>query len=127
MKAILSSRLFVCGLAVAFTLGACANLGNGPSGTNPIAQSSHRPGVLPTQDDRNAREVAGNTVGGANGEEYRVPTGSLIPRKYHRRGYTTDDQDPRFVYDQNDIRLQSAENVSDSLRTVPGISVRGTR
>lgn len=84
-------------------------------------------GQIPTRDDRNAQEVQGGQVGGANGTEYRVPTGSHLPRRYDRKGYTTDSQDSSFIYDQNDQRLRSTNNVGDSLRSVPGLSVRGGR
>ncbi len=79
--------------------------------------------LIPTRDDRHAQEVEGRDAGGANGPEYRVTTGSLIPQRYNRRGYTTDSRDNLFIYDQNDIRLRQSENVSDSLRSVPGLSV----
>ena len=82
---------------------------------------------IPTRDDRNSQETKGERVGGANGPEYRVRTGSTLPEHYHRRGYSTDSRDNEFIYDQNDIRLQSKNNVGDSLRNVPGVSVRGLR
>ena len=79
--------------------------------------------LIPTRDDRHAQEVEGRDAGGANGPEYRVTTGSMIPQHYNRRGYGTDSRDNLFIYDQNDIRLRQAENVSDSLRSVPGLSI----
>lgn len=84
-------------------------------------------GQIPTRDDRNSQEVTGGAVGGANGPEYRVPTGSHLPRHYNRKGYTTDDDQDTFIYDKNDQRLRSTNNVGDSLRSVPGVSVRGGR
>ncbi len=83
--------------------------------------------LIPTRDDRHSQETKGQRVGGANGPEYRVRTGSALPERYNRRGYSTDSRDNEFIYDQNDIRLQSKNNVGDSLRNVPGVTVRGMR
>lgn len=83
--------------------------------------------VAPTRDDRRPQEIEGRAAGGATGPEYRVVTGSNIPQRYNRRGYTTDSRDNLFIYDQNDIRLQRTNNVADSLRDVPGLTVRGGR
>lgn len=83
--------------------------------------------AIPTRDDRGSQETSGHVVGGANGPEYRVRTGSTLPEHYHRRGYSTDSRDNEFVYDKNDIRLQSKNNVGDGLRNVPGVTVRGMR
>ena len=80
---------------------------------------------IPTRDGRNSTYSPGAGVGGSNGAERSVLTGSHIPRTYHRRGYTTDSQDDHFIYDKNDIRLQSTNSVGQSLRSVPGIRVRG--
>lgn len=82
---------------------------------------------IPTRDGRNAKYVEGGAAGGADGTERAVLTGSKIPRTYNRRGYTTDSHDSQFIYDKNDIRLRSTNNVSDSLRSVPGLTVRGGR
>ena len=84
-------------------------------------------GRFPTADGRNSTSADGHGVGGATAQETRVPTGSLIPRTYQRRGYTTDSQDNSFIYDQNDIRLRSTNTVQDSLRTVPGLTISGPR
>ena len=84
-------------------------------------------GSIPTRDVRHSKYSPGRQAGGSNGEETAVLTGSNIPRKYRRRGYNTDSGDNVFIYDQNDIRFRSSGNVSDQLRTVPGLSVRGGR
>ena len=83
--------------------------------------------AIPTRDDRNSQETAGHVVGGANGPEYRVRTGTTLPEHYNRRAHSTDSRDNEFIYDKNDIRLQSKNNVQDSLRNVPGVTVRGLR
>ncbi len=80
---------------------------------------------IPTKDGRNATYSAGGPIGGSNGAEHAVLTGSQLPRSYNRRGYSTDSNDSHFIYDQNDIRLQSTNSVGDSLRSVPGVHVRG--
>lgn len=128
MKTFFSQSLSMLCLGSMLTLGACAT-------SHPVASNSHRAdtaggtasGSIPTKDGRNSQYVAGNTVGGATGQEYSVPTGSQIPRHYNRQGYTTDNPDPSFVYDQNDIRVQSQNDVSDGLRSVPGVNVGGPR
>ena len=110
-------------VAASLILGACAS-------QSKVAGNQGRPGAngtIPTRDDRHSQEVAGNGVGGGYGPEYRVPTGSNLPQSYNRKGYTTDAQDPSYVYDQNDVRLQSTNSVGDSLRSVPGVSVNGNR
>lgn len=83
--------------------------------------------AIPTRDDRSSQETKGHVVGGANGPEYRVRTGSNLPERYNRRGYSTDSRDSEFIYDKNDIRIQHTNNVADSLRDVPGVTVRGMR
>ena len=82
---------------------------------------------IPTRDDRHSQEVNGGPVGGANGPEYRVPTGSNLPKRYNRRGYTTDSDQNSFIFDKNDQRLRSHNNVSEALRLVPGLNVGGPR
>ena len=91
------------------------------------AKSADRTGKIPTVDGNHSTSAPGREVGGANGQETRVPTGSHIPQTYQRRGYTTDRADNTFIYDQNDIRLRSTDNTADSLRSVPGITIRGPR
>ena len=86
-----------------------------------------RTGQVPSQDGRHSTSVEGSQVGGANGQETRVPTGSHIPQTYHRKAYTTDRSDNTFIYDKNDQRLRSTNNVGDSLRSVPGVTVGGLR
>ncbi len=86
-----------------------------------------RTGQIPTRDGRHSTSADGGQVGGANGQETRVPTGSQIPQTYHRRAYTTDRSDSTFIYDKNDQRLRSTNNVGDSLRSVPGVTVSGIR
>ena len=98
----------------------------------PATRSSQRAAAmgnapLPTRDDRNSREVTGGLVGGANGPEYRVPTGSHLPQRYHRRGYTTDSDKNSFIFDRNDQRLRSHDSVGEALRSVPGLNVTGPR
>jgi hypothetical protein len=83
--------------------------------------------AIPTRDGKGASYVDGNITGGANGKEHAVLTGSQLPRTYHRGGYTTDSSDSTFVYDKNDIRLRSTNTVQDSLRSVPGVNVLGSR
>ena len=83
------------------------------------------PGTIPTKDGRNSQYVPGRGVGGSTGPEYSVLTGSHIPRRYDQRGYTTNTYDDHFIYDQNDIRLQSARSPEDALRAIPGLTVRG--
>ena len=83
--------------------------------------------VIPTRDGRSALYVSGGIVGGADWHENAVLTGSQLPRSYNRRAYTTDANGSSFIYDQNDIRLQSTLNVQDSLRSVPGVNVGGSR
>ena len=93
----------------------------------PVNKSVDGSGLIPNRDGRNSTSAQGGQVGGANGRETRVPTGSQIPETYHRRGYTTDRRDNTFIYDQNDQRLRQVNNVGDSLRLVPGVTVRGSR
>ena len=83
--------------------------------------------TIPTQDDKNSKEVAGHVTGGGNGPEYRVPTGSHIPREYNRRAYTNDTEPSTYIYDKNDQRLQESNSVQNSLRSVPGVNVGGMR
>lgn len=83
--------------------------------------------AIPTRDDRASQETKGNVVGGANGPEYRVRTGTNLPDHYNRRGYSTDSRDNTTIYDKNDFRLQHTNNVQDALRDDPSISVRGLR
>ena len=93
--------------------------------TKPASTESARAssGQIPTRDDRHSEATPGRPVGGANGPEYRVRTGSHIPERYNREGYSTDSRDNLFIYDKNDTRLRSTNNVGDSLRSVPGVSV----
>lgn len=83
--------------------------------------------TIPTRDDRNSLETPGGRTGGANGPEYRVPTGSQLPHRYNRKGYSTDDDRNSFILDKNDQRIQSRNSVGETLRTVPGVTVRGAR
>ena len=117
----------VCGLVAVVTLGACSSQSTAVTHRSPAAVAASDSGRPPTKDGRNAQYQPGRTVGGGTGPEYVVRTGSHIPQDQNRRGYTTDSPDNSFVYDQNDIRVQSTDTVGDSLRTVPGISVRGGR
>ena len=71
--------------------------------------------AIPTRDDRASQETKGNVVGGANGPEYRVRTGSNLPEHYNRRGYSTDSRDNSTIYDKNDIRLQHTNSVHGCL------------
>ncbi len=82
---------------------------------------------LPAQDGRNSQDTQGNSAGVANGPEYRVPTGSHIPRHYNRRGTTTDSYDNSTIIDENDQRFRQHDTPSEILRTDPSISVRGPR
>ena len=92
------------------------------------AESAKKPiTAIPTQDDRASQETKGHVVGGANGPEYRVQTGSHIPNHYNRRGYSTDSRDNSTIYDSNDFRLQHTNSVTDALRDDPSITVRGLR
>ena len=86
-----------------------------------------RKNQIATRDGKHSTSADGGVVGGANGQETRVPTGSQIPQTYHRHGYTTDRSDPAFIYDKNDQRLQQSINVQDSLRNVPGVTIQGMR
>ena len=94
---------------------------------NVTPAKADRNGQIPTRDGKRSTSADGGAVGGANGRETRVPTGSQIPQTYHRRAYTTDRSDPTFIYDKNDQRIQQTINVQDSLRSVPGVTVRGSR
>ena len=127
MKNLPFSYLAVVCLTFTFTLGACANHSVADNHRRSNAPSANTSGPIPTRDGRNSQYVAGNTVGGGTGSEYSVPTGSQIPRRYNRAGYTTDAPDPAFVYDHDDIRVQSTNTVGDSLRSVPGVNVAGPR
>lgn len=93
----------------------------------PANKSVDGSGNIPTRDGKRSSSSQGSQVGGANGQETRVPTGSHIPQTYHRRAYTTDRDQNTFIYDQNDQRLRGVNNVGDSLRQVPGVTVRGGR
>ena len=84
-------------------------------------------GQIATRDGKHSTSANGGQTGGANGQETRVPTGSHIPQTYHRKAYTTDRSDNTFIYDKNDQRLRSTNNVGDSLRSVPGVTVGGSR
>ena len=84
-------------------------------------------GLIPTRDDRHSQEVEGGLTGGANGAENRVPTGSLLPERYDRRGSTTNGRENSTIIDQNDQRIQENNSVGDTLRSVPSLSVRGGR
>lgn len=125
MQTSLSLTRALCCLATAATLGACSSQSTADVHRSPAAIAASNSGRLPTVDGRNAWYQPGRPTGGANGPEYAVRTGSIIPQNQNRRGYTTDSPDNSFVYDQNDIRIQSTNSVGDSLRTVPGVSVRG--
>ncbi len=81
----------------------------------------------PSIDGRNSTSAKSDTVGGANGKETRVPTGTHLPKTYQRKSYVSDLNPSTTVIDQNDIRLQNSESVGDTLRQVPGVSVGGRR
>ena len=83
--------------------------------------------TIPTRDDRNSREVFGGAANGGSGPEYRVPTGSQLPKHYNRRAHTTDNEDNEYIVDKNDQRVQSKNNVGDTLRNIPGVTVSGMR
>ena len=100
---------------------------SGDYSVRPANKSVDGSGNIPTRDGRRSTSVHGSQVGGANGQETRVPTGSQIPQTYHRRAYTTDRSDNTFIYDKNDQRIQSVNNVGDSLRSVPGVTIGGSR
>ncbi len=127
MKHLSFSYLAITCLAFTLSLGACANHSVADNQRRSNAPSANTSGTIPTKDGRNSQYVAGNTVGGGTGSEYSVPTGSQIPRRYNRAGYTTDAPDPSFVYDHDDIRVQSTNTVQDQLRNVPGVNVAGSR
>ena len=82
---------------------------------------------IPTKEGRDAKYVSGGTLGGGNGPEYAVPTGSLIPRAYNRRGYTTDSPFNTVIIDQNDRRFRSWDTGGGFLIRVRGASFGGTR
>ena len=92
--------------------------------SRPAASATSRK-PLPSIDGRNSQSTEGNAAGVANGTEYRVPTGSRIPRHYNRRGTTTDTFGNSTIIDHNDQRFQEQNTPGDILRTVPGVSVRG--
>ena len=117
--------LIVGGIVTALGLSACANQPNFVDRRAGSTYHANQSSGIPTRDDRNSTDVAGGPTGGGSGAEYRVPTGSNLPKNYNRTAYTTDNDDPSYVYDQNDIRIQSTNTVGDSLRTVPGVSVPG--
>ncbi len=114
-----------CCLAAVFVLGACTNQSTAVTHRGPAATAASNSGRIPTADGRNAQYQPGNAIGGANGPEYAVRTGSRIPQDQNRRGYITDSPDNTYVIDQNDDRLQNAQEPSEALRLVPGLSVRG--
>ena len=118
----------VCSLAVAVALSACSTGPNtADARSRPNGPAAVNAGRIPTQDSRGAHYQPGGVVGGANGPEYAVRTGSQLPTNQNRRAHTTDAPEDNFVYDQNDIRLQSTNSVGDSLRSVPGVNVQGSR
>ncbi len=82
---------------------------------------------IPTKDGRHATYAPGRELGGSDGAEHAVLTGSKIPRTYQRRGYSTDTYGDHTIIDQNDIRLQTADKPSDALRLDPSITMRGPR
>ena len=81
----------------------------------------------PSIDGRNSTSAKSHTVGGASGQETRVPTGTHLPQTYQRKGYTSDRDPSTNIYDQNDIRFKNSNSVSDTLRQVPGVNVGGPR
>ena len=83
--------------------------------------------TIPTRDDRNSKDVFGGAANGGSGAEYRVPTGSQLPKHYNRRAHVTDNEDQDYIVDKNDQRIQSKNNVGDALRNIPGVTVRGMR
>ena len=128
MKTLSARRLPVFFLVATLALGGCASHPVASNRTRPNVASGSPDGAIPTKDStRHSQYVDGHGVGGGTGPEYSIPTGSLIPQHYDRRGYITDTADPSFVYDQNDIRFQISDNVSDQLRTIPGVNVSGPR
>ena len=94
---------------------------------NPIPAKADRTGQIATRDGKHSTSVDGGPVGGAQGRETRVPTGSHIPQTYERRASTTNTPGNTFIFDKNDQRLQQSINVQDSLRSVPGVNVGGSR
>ena len=92
-----------------------------------VAKSGDSTGKIPTRDGRHSTSVEGGLAGGANGQDTRLPTGSHIPQTYNRRGYVTDDANNRFIIDENDQRIRRTDNPGDILRTIPGVTVRGSR
>ena len=127
MKSLFFRSLPAFCLAVTLALGACANQPTAANKNRPGTTGGTASGVIPSSDGRNAQYVAGSAAGGGNGPEYSVPTGSMLPQHYNRRGYTTDAADPAFVYDQNDVRVSNTNSVADQLRTIPGVTVSGPR
>ena len=91
--------------------------------TKSARSGKHKPSV----DGRNSTSAKSNTVGGASGQETRVPTGTHLPQTYQRKGYTSDRDPSTNIYDQNDIRFKNSDSVSDTLRQVPGVNVGGPR
>ena len=83
--------------------------------------------TIPTRDDRNSKEVSGGAAGGATGPEYRVPTGSMLPKHYDRHAHTTNTDDNTYIVDKQDQRIQDHNNLGDTLRDIPGVTVRGLR
>ena len=92
-----------------------------------VPAKADRTGQIATRDGKHSTSADGGVVGGADGRETRVPTGSHIPQTYDRRGYTTNSSGNTFIYDKNDQRLQQSINVQDSLRSVPGVTIGGSR
>lgn len=125
MKLPFSAPLFIGCAAAVLTLGACANQPNNVAKRGTSATGAAHPGTIPTRNGQDSQSVAGNEVGGANGQEYRVVTGSNIPRVYNRRGYSTDSADPVEIYDENDIRFRSQTDTGNVLRTIPSATVSG--
>ena len=125
MKTTFPFTAAILGITAALVLGATNTRADDDTKTarhhHRSAQKANAP--VPSKDDRNAREVKGDVVGGATGPEYRVRTGTHLPEHYNRRGYTTDSRDNEVIYDKNDIRLQNSNTVSDSLRQIPGVNV----
>ena len=50
-----------------------------------------------------------HTVGGASGQETRVPTGTHLPQTYQRKGYTSDRDPSTNIYDRERHSLQRLE------------------
>ncbi len=139
MKSILLQNCVVLGVGAALLFSVSSARADDPkpkrqTSTETRDDSSYTPAKAyrsgkkkPSVDGRNATSAKNDTVGGANGQETRVPTGSHLPKTYQRKGYTTDRDPSTTIIDQNDIRFRNSDTVSDTLRQVPGVNIGGRR